>query len=92
MLKRGYSSIIRRGVFDIGSGSIKFQMAEVDQRSNTIVKDIFAANQQVLFLKDLRKNDYVLSEEIRAEGQAFLQAQVESAQKMGVDQFYGIAT
>ena len=43
-------------------------------------------------MKDIKKNNYFLSEKIRAEGQAFLQAQVESAKKQGVDQFYGIAT
>lgn len=44
MLKRTFSILTKRGVFDIGSGSIKFQMAEVDTMSNKILRNIRATN------------------------------------------------
>ena len=59
ILRKGFASSIpiRRGVFDIGSGSIKLQVAEVDPVSNKIVKHISSKNQQVLFMKDLKKSN-----------------------------------
>jgi len=35
----------RRGVFDIGSGMIKFQVADVDTRTNKILKTITEKNE-----------------------------------------------
>ena len=48
---RKFSSVVsRRAVYDIGSGSIKFQIADVDIVTNKIIKNHIQKAEQVLFI------------------------------------------
>ena len=67
--RRYFTSIQNRGVFDIGSGSIKFQAAQVDSSTGKIIQPLVLESKQTLFMKDLKMRDSnCLSPSIQMEG------------------------
>eukprot|EP00301_Raphidiophrys_heterophryoidea_P007378 c12863_g2_i1.p1 GENE.c12863_g2_i1~~c12863_g2_i1.p1 ORF type:complete len:237 (+),score=51.48 c12863_g2_i1:176-886(+) len=59
-----------RRVFDIGSGSIKCQVAKVDTKTCKIVETLFDDNIQVLFQHDLKTSTNLTQETINKGSQA----------------------
>ena len=86
---RRFSSIRRRAVYDIGSGSIKFQIADVDLNTNKVVKNYIQKAQQVLFLKE--GNNYI-SEGLQMEGLSKLWGLQRLSEEFGVTESIGVAT
>jgi exopolyphosphatase/pppGpp-phosphohydrolase len=87
MIRRKFSSVSRRAVYDIGSGSIKFQVADVDLRTNKIVKNHIQKAQQVLFV-----NENKFTRGIQMEGLSKLKALQTLSNKYEVSESIGVAT
>ena len=61
------SLLRRRCALDIGSGTMKFQIADVDTQHNTIFRNIFSDEAPVPFGLDWRENGGRLSANIMEE-------------------------
>lgn len=85
--------IVRRAVFDIGSGSTKMLVADVNVKTGMIVKTIHEEAEQVSYKLDLDKSkDNRFSQEIRDQGVLMLAKMKWSAIQKNATQFSGVAT
>ena len=85
---RNFGSVVsRRAVYDIGSGSIKFQIADVDIGTNKIIKNHIQKAQQVLFV-----NEKKFTKSLQEEGLSKLMNLQQLSQEYGVLQSVGVAT
>ena len=84
------TATVRRRVFDIGSGSIKCAVAEVDQ-NNRITKDLFAARRQVLFLNGVEDTG-LISQRHRDEGLDALHSMLQDTQHLNPEATVAVAT
>ena len=87
ILCRKFSSISRRAVYDIGSGSIKFQIADVDLKTNKIVTNHIQKAQQVLFVNEKR-----FTTSLQEKALEKLRGFHELSEEFGVMQSIGVAT
>ena len=86
-ISRNFSSVSRRAAYDIGSGSIKFQIADVDLKTNKIVKNHIQKAEQVLFV-----NENKFTQRIQEEGLSKLMGLQKLSESFGVTQSLGVAT
>ena len=86
-ISRKFSSISRRAAYDIGSGSIKFQIADIDLKTNKIVKNHIQKAEQVLFV-----NEKKFTKRIQDEGLSKLMGLQRLSESFGVTQSLGVAT
>lgn len=84
---RKFSSISRRAVYDIVSGSIKFQIADVDLSTNKIVKNHIQKAQQVLFI-----NENKFTKSLQLEGLSKLKELQRLSEECSATQSIGVAT
>jgi len=90
--QRYFSSktIIRR-VFDIGSGSIKCQVATVDLKKRKVISLLYNDSRQVLFLSDLKKSSRITWTKFQ-EGQKAISDQLIESSQFDVHSTAGIGT
>jgi len=89
-----FSTVVRR-VLDIGSGSIKCEVAEVEPTSKRIVRSIFSASVQTLFLRDLKhsgSDSMLISPEMYALGMHTIKNFIADTNHLGVTQTAAVAT
>ena len=89
-----FSTVVRR-VLDIGSGSIKCEVAEVEPTSKRIVRSIFSASVQTLFLRDLKhsgSDSMMISPEMYALGMNTIKNFIANTNHLGVTQTAAVAT
>ena len=89
-----FSTVVRR-VLDIGSGSIKCEVAEVEPTSQRIVRSIFSASVQTLFLRDLKhsgSDSMLISPEMYALGMHTIKNFIADTNHLGVTQTAAVAT
>lgn len=87
------SEVVRRAVFDIGSGSTKMLVADVNIKTGAIVKVIHEESEQVSYQLDLDKSkDTRFSQDIRNQGLLALSKLKWIAIQKGATQFAGVAT
>lgn len=85
--------IVRRAAFDIGSGKIKMEVADVDLTANKIAKVIFTDTAVVALREDLGKSlDGRLSAEIQNKTVLALSQLMKKAQSFNPQDYHGVAT
>lgn len=83
---------VRAGI-DIGSGTSKIQVAEVNTCTRTLGKVLYQDQQPVAFGDDLtRSADGTLSADIQAKGQAVLKSMIAAAKPFHPKRISGVAT
>ena len=87
IIKRHFGILQRRAAFDIGSGSIKFQIADVDLSQNKIKKTHFKSAEQVLFVNQEQISSQLLDEAISK-----LNKFIDLSEKYQVESSFGVAT
>jgi exopolyphosphatase/guanosine-5'-triphosphate,3'-diphosphate pyrophosphatase len=87
-----YADIVRRACFDIGSGSTKMVVADVDTVKHTI-EIVYEENAKVDYKGDLEKSaDNRFSDKILEQGLKVLNELAQKAHQKGAKQFAGVAT
>jgi len=94
---RGFRSITprrveRRAAFDIGSGTTKLLVAEVDVEAKRCVRVVFTRERPVLYGVDARRTGGRLSEDVQQEGLAVLRSLLQDAEKAQAHTVVGVAT
>ena len=92
---RTVSSTTVRRVLDVGSGSIKCEVAEVDLASNAIVRIIFSKSSPVLFLHDMSpgvQSHMVISRNTQALGVQAIRSLLMESEHLGVQDTAAVAT
>ena len=85
---------IRRGAFDIGSGSIKLQVSDISFASTTVIEHThFSAERPCAFGSDyLKATDGKLSETIKEKGRQTLRELFSIGEALGCTQYSAVAT
>lgn len=87
------AQIVRRAVFDFGSGSIRIHVADVDTQNTQAVHTLYTDSVRVFLSEDLAKqNNKKFSEEIQKVAIDTAKMFKEKALDLNTTQFYGIAT
>lgn len=82
-----------RGAFDIGSGSTKVKVVEVNTCENEVLRNVYESDEKVDYRDDLYKSkNEQFSKEIQKEGTEKLLALKAKAEQAGAQKFTGIAT
>lgn len=81
----------RRGAFDIGSGAIKLQIADVDAESGALLRVLFAHEEPVKFALDWKTHGE-LSAQIQHAGMVVLRDMCARCSRSGVTAYAAIAT
>ncbi len=85
--------LVRRAAFDIGSGGVKFQVSDVDLRTNTIAHTLLVRSASVPLKDDLLKSpDGNLSLEIQERMIQVISQLVQEAETFHPEAYHGIAT
>jgi Ppx/GppA phosphatase family len=83
----------RRGAFDIGSGTIKLQISDVDVASGRIKRTVFGEERPCAFGADyLKSRDGTLSASIQEKGAMTIAAFQAIGEKYGVEAYAAVAT
>ena len=92
-LTSGGLGVRRLAAFDIGSGSMKVQVSDVDIVSGRILTTLYEAEKLVLYGEDLKRGtDGALSAEIQSEGFAVLQSFKAVATSLNASAYRGVGT
>lgn len=83
---------IKRGAFDIGSGSSKVIFAEVDQCLGKINKILFSAQEPIKFKETISKRDYMLAKKTILKAQKTLTKWKKIGDDLGIEHYKGVAT
>lgn len=87
------AQIVRRAVFDFGSGSIRIHVADVDTQNMQVVHTLYTDSVRVFLSEDLvKQSDKKFSEEIQKAAVNTAKKFKEKALELNATQFYGIAT
>lgn len=87
------AKVVRRAVFDFGSGSIRVHVADIDTDTHQITSSLYAESIRVLLSEDLAKRpDRKFSDEIQRAALNAAGKLKQKAVELDVKEFYGIAT
>ena len=87
------AKVVRRAVFDFGSGSIRVHVADVDTETQQVARSLYAEHIEVDLSEDLAKqSDRKFSEEIQKAALHAAEKLKQKAIELKVKEFYGIAT
>ncbi len=87
------ADIERRGAIDIGSGSIKILVADVDTGSGHIVKNVFSEKIEVLLSEDLASShDGSFSRAVQLKTKEAIATCIQDVSFYETDKLYGVAT
>ncbi len=84
---------VRRAAFDIGSGTIKYKVADVDPHTNEIVRVIAQGRRKADFKESIAQTpDKSISSAVAAEGANCLREFLAEARKQGATEFAAVGT
>ncbi|MCP4915173.1 MAG: hypothetical protein GY909_18785 [Oligoflexia bacterium] len=84
--------LVKKAAFDVGSGSTKVTVAEVNICTKKISKILHEDQAPVAYKDNLIKNDNSMTRDIIQQGTLVLLAQKSKARKLGATEFNGVAT
>lgn len=84
--------LVKKAAFDVGSGSTKVTVAEVNVCTKKISKILHEDQAPVAYKDNLLKNNNEMSKDIIQQGTLVLLAQKSKARKLGATEFNGVAT
>ena len=89
----GEDQVVRRAAFDIGSGQVKLQVADVDVKTNTIVQKIHAETAFVPLREELTKSlNGRLSDPIQDKYVEAIKGLMDKAAAFNPEVFYAVVT